>query len=534
MTRPYIQTLESNVKTPRGSWTQNLGRYTYLLGPNRSHKTTIIQAAELSTTGMVDDLMGRNEVKSPAMLMALKAEGEDKLFAKATFTDGSVRSWEGKPGSKPKTQGLDKMFVVSRVARKMMAGTNEKLCEAMIELLDMGQVLPGMVTSEMSSASRDKYEEVATNLRKRFGSETRVLSMVLDYAGKKQRELLAESKAFKQVMSHYEDLGTSGDVTDEMIVNIINSVVPPELPQLRMLQEVMRHAYLNGYDQCPGCGTEVGHKHLEACSEHFAAQVVDEVSTDWINKRLKLVFAAQARWETFLSVKRQYEDCKAEEQVYKALKKSCQEALKRMVESAIEDFCKDVDKYLPGAWNLAYNKTLGVLGLEYGMRGVLTALSGAEWATVISAIACAVGDRLPPGEPQLLIVEDRAWDPVTLREVMIGLRNFPGQVLMQGTVKPRGKLLQDWTLVSSVEFTQQFLPKQNGLVQKPKVADISRFQVEMLGALGFDPEDVKMMTLKTVRDITTQGLMATNVEVHADGGWSLREGGNLRILGKDT
>jgi hypothetical protein len=41
------------------------------------------------------------------------------------------------------------------------------------------------------------------------------------------------------------------------------------------------------------------------------------------------------------------------------------------------------------------------------------------------------------------------------------------------------------------------------------------------------------MSFKTAREITSQGLMAANVEIHPDGGWSLCEGGNLRILGKE-
>ena len=523
--RPYIETLNSNVKSPRGEWTQNLGRYTLILGPNRSHKTTIIQAAELATTGAVDDLMGRDGVKEAAKLMSLKPSGEDTLYSRATFSDGSVSSWQGEPGSKPKTANLEPNLIVSRIARKTLSGTTEKLHDAMVELLDLEDVTTSAITQEMSSSCRDHYEEVAGNLRKRFGSEMRVLTMVLEYAGKKQRELLSESKAHKQVMTHYKNSGVDGSVGMEEIVAVMGKL-PFSLPQTMLLQSVMRNAVDKDYDQCPSCGSEVGLKHLSACRDHFDG--FGESDLQPLVLELQGLFRSHERWESFLESKRLYEDCKTEEQRYKILKKACQEALSRLVERAMGSFCVDVNRYLPQDWSLGYDKSLGVLGLQAGPGHVFSSMSGAEWATVTAAMGCVIGNRLPAGQPQLLVIEDRAWDPSTLRDVMMALREFPGQVLMQGTLKPRGKMPKDWTVVSSVEIMQQFVAST--VYPIPKV---SAFEREMLQALGFDDAAIDRLSPRSAHEIVAQGALAANVEITDDGGWSLQEGGNLHLFGRD-
>lgn len=530
--RPYIKTLTSNVKSPRGEWTQNLGRFTYILGPNRSHKTTIIQAAELATTGVVDDMLGRDNVKAAAMLMSLKPADQAHLFSKATFSDRSSRSWQAESGTKPKTSGLEPAFIVSRLSRKLLSGSTEKLHEAMLDLLDIENVRIS-VTAEMNSSCAKKYHEVATTLRKRFGSEARVLAMVLEYAGKKQRELAAEAKGHKMVIDHYEDMGVESDYSRSDVPSMLLGDLLPRTPQARLLHSVLESACASGKTDCPACGSAVGAKHLSACSDVFEKhRSSGEVDLKNLIHRLESIFVYTDRWESLLAVKQQYKDCKERELTYKELKKACQEALKRLVEGAIDKFCSDVDRYLPGGWNLAYDKKLGALGLGSGMNGIFSSMSGAEWATVTAAMGCAIGDRLPAGHPQLLIVEDRAWDPVTLREVMIALCEFPGQVLMQGTIKPRGKMLKDWTLVTSIDFTKQFLPKTNGVVE-PEPRLISSFTHGMLKALGFKEEHMKIMNTETAEEVASKGILAANVEIHDDGTWSLREGGNLHIFGRD-
>lgn len=73
-------------------------------------------------------------------------------------------------------------------------------------------------------------------------------------------------------------------------------------------------------------------------------------------------------------------------------------------------------------------------------------MSGAEWARLTLALGCATykdtADTLAIFTP-----EERAFDPQTLREVMVALENAPGQVLLQSPSKPAGRVPKGWTVV---------------------------------------------------------------------------------------
>ncbi len=76
--------------------------------------------------------------------------------------------------------------------------------------------------------------------------------------------------------------------------------------------------------------------------------------------------------------------------------------------------------------------------------GVLTsALSGAEWARLLTAIACAcAADGVP-----VVIPEERMWDRETLATTMRALTSAPCQIILTSTEKPKGKLPAGWSLV---------------------------------------------------------------------------------------
>ena len=46
--------------------------------------------------------------------------------------------------------------------------------------------------------------------------------------------------------------------------------------------------------------------------------------------------------------------------------------------------------------------------------------------------------------------EERAFDPQTLRSVLLSLSDAPGQVILCSPVKPAGKLPKGWTMVETV------------------------------------------------------------------------------------
>jgi hypothetical protein len=75
-----------------------------------------------------------------------------------------------------------------------------------------------------------------------------------------------------------------------------------------------------------------------------------------------------------------------------------------------------------------------------------TALSGAEWARLTLALGCATY-KDSPETLAIFTPEERAFDPQTLREVMVALENAPGQVILQSPTKPSGRTPKGWTIV---------------------------------------------------------------------------------------
>jgi hypothetical protein len=75
-----------------------------------------------------------------------------------------------------------------------------------------------------------------------------------------------------------------------------------------------------------------------------------------------------------------------------------------------------------------------------------TALSGAEWARLTLALGCATY-KDDESTVAIFTPEERAFDPVTLREVMVALSNAPGQVLLQSPSKPAGRIPKGWAVV---------------------------------------------------------------------------------------
>jgi hypothetical protein len=129
-----------------------------------------------------------------------------------------------------------------------------------------------------------------------------------------------------------------------------------------------------------------------------------------------------------------------------------QEALGSLLRSAREEFVKKVQSFLPteDQFDLVLNegdKEVCRFGFVRDAN-LHTALSGAEWARLTLALACA---STKPEKDSLIVFvpEERAFDPETLRAVLIALTNAPGQVIITTPVKPSGKLPKGWTLVET-------------------------------------------------------------------------------------
>jgi energy-coupling factor transporter ATP-binding protein EcfA2 len=135
------------------------------------------------------------------------------------------------------------------------------------------------------------------------------------------------------------------------------------------------------------------------------------------------------------------------------LAEGCSDAVGALLKTATVDFIKKVQSYLPETdkFDLVLNdEDKEVCRFGFVRDGNLhTALSGAEWARLTLALACAANK---PSSDTLLVFtpEERAFDPHTLRSVLVALTDAPGQVVLCSPVKPAGKLPKGWTMVETV------------------------------------------------------------------------------------
>jgi len=145
---------------------------------------------------------------------------------------------------------------------------------------------------------------------------------------------------------------------------------------------------------------------------------------------------------------------------------ACEGAVKSLLESTTAVFEKKVQGFLPkgDVFSLQLDDNgrdvfrMGFLGSGIASSGdtpfLRTALSGAEWARLMVALAsaCASGGKVEGGKKQpaplqVLIPEERAYDPVTLQSILKALQKAPGQVILTSPVPPKGHKLKAWTYV---------------------------------------------------------------------------------------
>jgi hypothetical protein len=129
-----------------------------------------------------------------------------------------------------------------------------------------------------------------------------------------------------------------------------------------------------------------------------------------------------------------------------ALADACRGAVASLLDSAISDFTRRVQVHLPAGDVFGLTLRDGEREvcrfgfLRPGAQGdapkLHTALSGAEWARLMLAIACACASD-ESDSLNVFIPEERAFDPDMLAKMMAALRNAPGQVILTSPVGPR-------------------------------------------------------------------------------------------------
>jgi energy-coupling factor transporter ATP-binding protein EcfA2 len=173
--------------------------------------------------------------------------------------------------------------------------------------------------------------------------------------------------------------------------------------------------------------------------------------------------AASSRLHALSNAAKRHEDVRAQKQQERQLKRDirdaeeltegCVEAVGALLKTATVDFIKKTQSFLPAEDNfdlVLNDNDKEVCRFGFVRDGVLhTALSGAEWARLTLALACAANKAT---SDMLLVFtpEERAFDPQTLRSVLLSLSDAPGQVILCSPVKPAGKLPKGWTMVETV------------------------------------------------------------------------------------
>ena len=125
---------------------------------------------------------------------------------------------------------------------------------------------------------------------------------------------------------------------------------------------------------------------------------------------------------------------------------ACKALVAELVEEAVGTFTNRVQRFLPDGerFSIKFDKS----SVRYGLLRegeIHTALSGAEWARVSTALAaaCTPSEATVP----ILVPEDRAWDAKTLRSVLQGLSDYRGQVIVATTIKPFRGVPAGWSML---------------------------------------------------------------------------------------
>jgi len=201
-----------------------------------------------------------------------------------------------------------------------------------------------------------------------------------------------------------------------------------------------------------------------------------------------------------------------------------------LLDAAVASFTARVQAFLPAAdvFQLQLRDDKGKPTCDFGfMRdGELhTAVSGAEWVRLQLALTCAV---VTPDPNKLVVItpEERAFDPATLREVMVALADAPGQVILTSPIKPKGAKPKGWTIIDvSAEkraaekraAAAARAAKKRGAPAALGTDDDER--TRSLMGLGYTEIQISLMTPETAAELDSGQVLASEVSVLGTGAW---------------
>jgi len=177
-------------------------------------------------------------------------------------------------------------------------------------------------------------------------------------------------------------------------------------------------------------------------------------------ERLRQLENARGGWQGVRAAKARARDATMRQRLYSDLRDAISEAIGSLLERSRKEFIARVQKLLPESdvFDLVLSDgDREVCKFGFVREGNLhTAVSGAEWARLTLALAAAVASD-EERDVSLLTPEERAFDPVSLRAVMAGLSDAPGQVILTSPVAPQGRTPKGWTVI---DLTPEEKPKK--------------------------------------------------------------------------
>jgi len=363
-------------------------------------------------------------------------------------------------------------------------------------------------------------------------------------------------------------------------------------PAISIVDVAVKH----GIDQCPVCSSQVGLSHLQACQTFYQDQLnqwetqsksilekitaidqsiqssnqnlgavqaeVERVRTiqvrakdgrampvDEAQSRLEVAMSTLSKMETVLNrwndltnASTRVNDFAKDLHSYKDLRVACEKAVGHLLHEQARNFTALVQNFLPDQWVFKIELMDGereVFRMGFVRDGRLhCALSGAEWATVITAVSMAVTSKLEKGDPAILIPYDRAWDARTLSAVMRGFLAFEGQVIIASTVRPMGRPPKGWTIIDMDEVSKTWVEGEKPQeevkkTKKPRKA-ATRKKVRNEGGLsvisrsarkleerGYKMSDILTMSKETAKHLIDNNIDPDMVEILSDGGFQI-------------
>jgi hypothetical protein len=441
-----------------------------------------------------------------------------------------------------------------------------------------------------SDSDMDKMRFVVAEAREILDASIRAAN-----SGMTQEEKDAELKLALEQRTNWE----KNTHTYEMQKKDLLAQLPHKGENVDYAIKIVDVAINQDLEQCPVCSSHVGLDHLKQCQSFYAQQVsaweeqsksILEViasidasiesskqSTQEVDahiertqntpvkakdgraipvsdaqSRLEAAMGAlgkmeivRDRWSDLTNAQGRITELEGDQNDYRSLRIACEQAVGKLLSEQTRNFTELVQKYLPPTWKFKIELLDGdreVFRMGFERDGRLhCALSGAEWATVITAVSMAVTSTLDTNDPAILVPYDRAWDTRTLSAVMRGFLSFEGQVIIASTVRPMGRPPKGWTIIDMDTVSKEWVhgpetpevappdkkePVRKKVRNERGLSVISR-SAQKLEERGYHMADILTMTKETAKHLIDNNIEPHSVTITSDGNFTILKVDNV-------